>query len=80
MIFGERSAEGVGIDASYRYISEAPAYQDPDGETVAVVDDTPVGQETTEGSPSLESHPPRTSTDRPPETTGRRGQRDQPHA
>lgn len=38
MVAGDRSVgEGVGIDAGYQHISEAPAYQDPDGETVDVI-------------------------------------------
>jgi len=48
MVAGERSAEGVGIDATCQAITEAPHWQG-DGETVAVVDDTPVGETTTEG-------------------------------
>jgi hypothetical protein len=45
MVVGDRSVEGVTIDAGYQHISEAPAYNDPDGETVEVVDDAPVGEE-----------------------------------
>lgn len=51
MVFGERSTDSVGIDATYQHIGEAPAYQDRDGETVAVADDTPVGNTTTENVP-----------------------------
>ena len=52
MVVGERSVDdGVAIDGGYQHISEAPAYQDPDGETVDVVDDTEVGKETTENVP-----------------------------
>ena len=43
--------EGVDIDATYQHISEAPAYQDPDGETVGVVDDTETGESTAENVP-----------------------------
>ncbi|WP_436933672.1 hypothetical protein [Halovenus marina] len=57
MVAGKRSVDGVGIDASYQHISEAPAYNDPDGETVDVVTDDDVGEETTEGVPDLNRRP-----------------------
>jgi hypothetical protein len=52
MVVGERSVgDGVGIDATYQHIADAPAYNDSDGETVDVVDDDPVGEETVENVP-----------------------------
>ena len=53
MVAGNRSVgDGVAIDGGYQHISEAPACtNDPDGETVKVVDDTEVGEETTENVP-----------------------------
>lgn len=40
-----RSYEGPALDGGYQHISEAPAYQDPDGETIDVVDDGELGEE-----------------------------------
>lgn len=57
MVVGDRQVEGVGIDASYQHIAEAPAYQDPDGETIYATEE-PVGTETTEGEPSIPSSQP----------------------
>jgi hypothetical protein len=53
MVAGERSVDGVGIDATYQHIADAPAYNDPDGETVAVVDDAETGETTVENVPEV---------------------------
>jgi len=47
----ESSYEGPALDETVQHLSEAPHWQDDDGETVAVVDDEPVGEETTEDVP-----------------------------
>jgi len=65
MVVGERSVDGVSIDAGYQHIAEAPAYQDPDGETVDVVDDRDVGEATAENVPMPES-----DDDRRPDVEG----------
>ena len=57
MVAGKRSVDGVGVDATMQSISEAPHWQG-DGETVDVVDDTPVGEQTTEGVPVPEVERP----------------------
>lgn len=50
MAVGKREVgDGVGIDATNQHIADAPAYNDPNGETVGVVDDTETGEETVEG-------------------------------
>jgi len=48
MAAGKRSYDGPALDATYQAITEAPHWQG-EGETVAVVDDAPVGEQTTEG-------------------------------
>jgi len=48
-----REYQGPAIDGGYQHISEAPAYQDPDGETVDATDPEPIGEETTEGDIEL---------------------------
>ena len=45
-----RSYEGPALDGTYQAITEAPYWQG-DGETVDVVDNTPVGEATTEDVP-----------------------------
>mgnify|MGYP006993518046 CR=1 FL=1 len=45
-----RSYSGPDYDGTVQYITEAPAWQG-DGETVDIVDDAPVGEETTENVP-----------------------------
>ena len=45
-----RSYDGPALDGSVQYIGEAPHWQG-DGETVDVVDDSEVGEETTENVP-----------------------------
>jgi hypothetical protein len=44
------SYEGPPLDGTVQHLSEAPHWQG-DGETVGVVDDEPVGEETTEDVP-----------------------------
>ena len=43
------SYDGPALDGTYQHISEV--YADPDGETVAVVDDAEAGEVRTEGVP-----------------------------
>jgi hypothetical protein len=50
MVVGDRSTDGVSIDGSVQYLSEAPHWQG-DGETVDVVDDSECGEETVENVP-----------------------------
>lgn len=45
-----RSYEGPALDGTVQYISEAPHWQG-EGETVDVVDDRELGEETVEGVP-----------------------------
>lgn len=51
---GGRSYSGPALDGTVQYITEAPAYQDPDGETVYATDPVPQGTETTVDEPSSE--------------------------
>lgn len=51
------SYEGPALNGSAQYISDAPYWQG-DGETVDVVDDTPVGETRTEDVPELEVERP----------------------
>ena len=46
----QRSYRGPALDGTYQSINEAPHWQG-DGETVDVVDDTPLGEERTENVP-----------------------------
>lgn len=46
----QRAYRGPALDATEQYLTEAPYWQG-DGETVDVVDDTPLGEETTENVP-----------------------------
>jgi len=57
-----RSYSGPPLNGGYQSISEAPYWQG-DGETVDVVDDEPVGEQTTEGVPEPDPQPD-------PETSG----------
>ena len=50
---GKASYQGPALDGTYQSISEAP-YWRGDGETVDVVDDTPQGEERTEGVPEVD--------------------------
>jgi hypothetical protein len=52
-VVASRSYEGDALDGTVQYIGEAPHWQG-DGETVDVVDDEPIGTETTEGVPVLD--------------------------
>jgi hypothetical protein len=45
-----RQYRGPAIDGTVQHLSEAPHWQG-DGETVDVVDDTPIGEETIENVP-----------------------------
>ena len=66
MAVGRREVgDGVGIDATYQHISEAPAYQDPDGETVDAVDDSEDGEMNVENVPE----PPLEKPDEPGQST-----------
>lgn len=56
MAVGKRSVDGVRIDATYQPISEAPYWQG-EGETIDVVDDEAVGEETTEGEIDFDPTP-----------------------
>jgi hypothetical protein len=47
----EQSYSGPALDGTVQHLSEAPYWQDNDGETVDVVDDTAAGKETTENVP-----------------------------
>lgn len=50
MPVGKREVgDGITVDGGYQHIADAPAYNDPDGETVGVVDDSETGETTTEG-------------------------------
>ncbi len=54
MVGAERSVgDGVVVDGGYQHIAEAPAYNDPDGETVAVADNTETGELTAENVPDV---------------------------
>jgi hypothetical protein len=50
------SYDGPPLDGTYRHISKV--YADPDGETVAVVDDAEAGEVRTEGVPDIEIRGP----------------------
>lgn len=52
----ERSYDGPPVDGTVQHISEAPHWQG-DGETVAVVDDREVGEETVENVPEPDPRP-----------------------
>jgi hypothetical protein len=45
----QRAWHGPALDGTYTHLSEV--YSDPDGETVAVVDDAEAGEVRTEGVP-----------------------------
>jgi hypothetical protein len=49
-----RSYEGPALDGTVQYLGDAPHWQG-EGETVDVVDDTPVGEETVENVPDLQA-------------------------
>jgi hypothetical protein len=51
-----RSYEGPALDGTVQYLGDAPHWQG-DGETVDVVDDEPVGTETTTNVPDLQARP-----------------------
>ena len=54
MVGAERSVgDSIVVDGGYQHIAEAPAYNDPDGETVGAVDDTETGEETVENVPEV---------------------------
>ena len=57
------SYDGPALDGTYTHLSEV--YSDPDGETVAVVDDAAAGEVRTEGVPDGEVRGP----DEPGQTT-----------
>jgi len=52
-----RSYEGPALDGTVQYLGDAPHWQG-DGETVDVVDDTPLGEETTTNVPDLQVERP----------------------
>lgn len=51
-----RSYDGTPIDGTVQHLSEAPYWQG-EGETVEVIDDAPVGEETVEDVPDLSGNP-----------------------
>jgi len=57
----QRAYHGPALDGTYQHISEV--YADPDGETVAVVDDAEAGEVRTENVPL----PPKTADERRPD-------------
>jgi hypothetical protein len=61
MVAGKRTVgDDVEIDHAWQYFQERP-YGDPDGETVDVIDDRPVGETTTENVPAPTGESPETS-------------------
>jgi len=67
MVAGERAVgDGVGIDGRVQQLSEAPYWQDDDGETVDVVDDTETGEISAENVPQ----PPQSPDERRPDADG----------
>lgn len=50
----QRAYDGPALDGTFQSISEAPYWQG-EGETVDVVDDTELGEITTEGEPDIGS-------------------------
>jgi len=54
MVTGKRDVgDGVGIDATYQYITERPALEDQAEDVVYATDPEPAGAMTTEGDPQV---------------------------
>jgi len=67
-VSSNRSYQGPALDGTVQTLDEAPYWQG-DGETVDVVDDTPVGEESTENVPVPEPTPGVTRPDAGGQTT-----------